>query len=56
MNNQEDHKGAERATEYTFRDHHILEEVLEQNRNKRLAFLGDKLAALMLIDHWYGSG
>jgi ribonuclease-3 len=55
MNNQ-DHKGTERAIEYTFRDHDILEEALKQNKNKRLAFLGDKVAALMIIDHWYGSG
>jgi dsRNA-specific ribonuclease len=56
MDNQDDPDGAERAIEYTFRDHHILEEALKQSRNKRLAFLGDKVAGLMLIDHWYRSG
>lgn len=40
---------------YTFRDNHIMEEAMEQDRNKRLAFLGDKVVGLMLIDAWYRS-
>jgi ribonuclease-3 len=40
---------------YTFSDNHIIEEAMEENRNKRLAFLGDKVVALMLIDPWYRS-
>lgn len=40
---------------YTFSDNHVAEEAMEQNRNKCLAFLGDKLVALLLTDPWYRS-
>lgn len=45
----------ESATGYTFRDSQILEEALAQTRNKRLALLGDKVVALMIVDPWYRS-
>ena len=40
---------------YPFRNNHVMEEAMEQNRNKRLAFLGDKVVALILINAWYRS-
>jgi ribonuclease III len=47
--------GVESITGYKFRDSQILEEALEQTRNKRLALLGDKVVALMIVDSWYRS-
>ncbi|KAH8693854.1 hypothetical protein BGW36DRAFT_383866 [Talaromyces proteolyticus] len=55
MSKQENSRGAERVIGYTFRNRRIIKDALTQNANKRLAFLGDKVVALMLIDHWYRS-
>ncbi|KAB8202241.1 hypothetical protein BDV34DRAFT_237094 [Aspergillus parasiticus] len=41
---------------YSFNDRHVAEEALQRVRNKRLAFLGDKAVALVLIESWYRSG
>lgn len=40
----------ENTIRYTFTDNHIIEEAIQQYRNKRLAFLGNKVVAFMLID------
>ncbi|EED12063.1 dsRNA-specific ribonuclease III, putative [Talaromyces stipitatus ATCC 10500] len=48
--------GLERIIDYTFKDRNLLNEALHQTQNKRLALLGDKVVALMLIDSWYQTG
>ncbi|EED22528.1 conserved hypothetical protein [Talaromyces stipitatus ATCC 10500] len=41
---------------YTFNDRELLAKALHQTQNKRLALLGDKVVALVLIDSWYQTG
>ena len=48
--------GVERIIDYTFNDRDLLREALHQTQNKRLALLGDKVVALILIDSWYQTG
>jgi ribonuclease III len=47
---------AERIIDYTFNDRRLLTEALHQTQNERLALLGDKVVALILIDSWYETG
>jgi ribonuclease-3 len=45
----------ERVIGYSFKDRQVAEEALQRVRNKRLAFLGDKAVAVVLVDSWYRS-
>lgn len=48
--------GIERIIDYSFNDRDLLREALNRTQNKRLALLGDKVVALILIDSWYQTG
>ncbi|OJJ65538.1 hypothetical protein ASPBRDRAFT_49713 [Aspergillus brasiliensis CBS 101740] len=45
----------EGAIAYNFKNKCIIDEAIQQTRNKRLAFLGDKVVALVIVDSWYRS-
>ncbi|KAF3389865.1 hypothetical protein DPV78_011618 [Talaromyces pinophilus] len=51
-----DYECVERIMDYTFNDRDLLKMALQQTQNERLALLGDKVVALMLIDSWYQTG
>lgn len=45
--------GIEEILGYTFQDPTIVYEAVSRERNQRLAFLGDKVVGLILLDIWY---